>query len=101
MAGPVYEAGVVWVLLDPGDAAREAVLETLAASQDLVPESRAWPVRKERGKPAAVVVRTPVRERLMALKHRLGDAKAIVLAADDADRDEIRAVIAQDRKSVV
>ena len=101
MAGPVYEAGVVWVLLDPGDAAREAVLETLAASQDLVPESRAWPVRKERGKPAAVVVRAPVRERLMALKHRLGDAKAIVLAADDADRDEIRAVIAQGADAVL
>ena len=101
MAGPAYEAGVVWVLLDPDDAAREAVLETLGASQDLAPEPRAWPVRKERGRPAAVVVRAPVQERLMALKHRLGDAKAIVLAADGADRDDVRAVIAQGADAVL
>jgi DNA-binding NarL/FixJ family response regulator len=36
-----------------------------------------------------------VRERLMALKHRLGGPKAIVLAAEGASRDDVRAVIAQ------
>jgi DNA-binding NarL/FixJ family response regulator len=36
-----------------------------------------------------------VEERLVALKHRLGGAKAIVLASAETGRDDARAVIAQ------
>ena len=101
MVGPAYEAAVVWVLLDPDDPARESVLEALAAADGLSAEARAWPARKERATPAAVVVRAPARERVMALKHRLGDAKAIVLASDGADREDVRAVIAQGADAVL
>jgi len=94
-------AAVVWVLLDPDDDARESVLAALDAGAGLDAEARAWPARNERGTPAAVVVRAPCAERLMALKHRLGGPKAIALAAPDTSRDDARAVIAQGADAVL
>jgi DNA-binding NarL/FixJ family response regulator len=95
------EGAVVWVLLDADDGARPGVLEALEAEPGLVPDARPWPGRKERGTPAAVVVRDPALERLMALKHRLGGAKAVVLAAPDTSRDDARAVISQGADAVL
>jgi DNA-binding NarL/FixJ family response regulator len=95
------ETAVIWVLLDPDDAARASVLDALAAETGLAPEPRPWPGRQERGTPAAVVVRHPVSERLAALKHRLGGPKAVVLAAPGAGRDDARAVIAQGADAVL
>ena len=95
------EGAVVWVLLDPEDGARTRVLEALEATPDLVPEARPWPSRKERATPAAVVVRGRSSERLMALKHRLGGAKAVVLAAPDTSREDARAVISQGADAVL
>jgi DNA-binding NarL/FixJ family response regulator len=101
MPGAGEEAAVVWVLLDPDDHARAAVLDALAAEPGLEPELRPWPERKERGTPAAVVVRDPAPERITALKHRLGGPKAVVLAPAGAKRDEARAVIAQGADAVL
>ena len=94
-------AAVVWVLLDPDDAARPAVLDVLGSERGLVAEARPWPPRKERGTPTAVVVRHPAPERMIALKHRLGDPKALVLAPPGARRDDARAVIAQGADAVL
>jgi DNA-binding NarL/FixJ family response regulator len=101
MPGAAEQAVAVWVLLDPDDDARAPVLDALSAEGELAPEPRAWPARKERGQPAAVVVRHPAQERLMALKHRLGDSKAVVLAPPGATRDEARAIIAQGADAVL
>ena len=94
-------AAAIWVLLEDGDSARTAVLDALAAERGLAPEQRPWPARKERGKPAAVVVRHPAPERLAALKHRLGGTRAVALAAADADRDDARAIISQGADAVL
>lgn len=94
-------AAVVWVLLDPGDDARDSVLAALDAATGLEPEPRAWPARDEQGTPDAVVVRAPCSERLIALKHRLGGPKAVALAAPGTNRDDARAVIAQGADAVL
>jgi DNA-binding NarL/FixJ family response regulator len=94
-------AVVIWVLLDPDDDARAPVLQALGSEPDLAVEARPWPARKERGTPAAVVVRHPASERIIALKHRLGGPKALVLAPPGVHRDDARAVIAQGADAVL
>lgn len=101
MPGVANTAAAIWVLLDSDDAARTPVLDALAGEPGLTSEARAWPARKERGTPAAVVVRHPAAERLAALKHRLGGAKAIALAPPEASRDEARAIISQGADAVL
>ena len=101
MPGTADEPAVVWVLLDPDDGARVPVQRALSAEVGLAPELHPWPARKERGTPAAVVVRHPAPERLMALKHRLGGPKAVALAAPGSGRDDARAVIAQGADAVL
>jgi DNA-binding NarL/FixJ family response regulator len=101
VAGAGEEAAVVWVLLDPDDDARGAVLAALEAEAGLEPDARAWPARNERGTPAAVIVRAPCAERMMALKQRLGGPKAVALAAPGTSRDDARAVIAQGADAVL
>ena len=101
MAGAGEEDAVVWVLLDPGDDARDSVLGALDEEPGLDPEARPWPARKERGTPDAVVVRAPCSERLTALKQRLGGPKAVALAAPATSRDDARAVIAQGADAVL
>ncbi len=95
MSGAAAEDVAIWVLLASDDAARGAVLDVLGAEPGFVAEPREWPARKERGTPAALIVRAPAEERLVALKHRLGGAKAIVVAPSETGRDDARAVIAQ------
>jgi len=97
----VADSAAIWVLLEEDDAARAPVLDALAADNGLAPEHRPWPARKERGTPAAVIVRHPARERLAALKHRLGGARGIALAAPGAGRDEARAIISQGADAVL
>lgn len=101
MSGVANTAATIWVLLDADDTAREQVLDALDAEPNLTAEARPWPARKERGTPAAVVVRHPAPERLAALKHRLGETKAIALAPPDVDRDDARAIIAQGADAVL
>ena len=101
MPGVANSDAAVWVLLDPDDAARDPVLDALGSDGNLTPEARAWPERKERGTPAAVVVRHPTPERLAALKHRLGGTKAIALASAETSRDDARAIIAQGADAVL
>ena len=101
MPGVANTAAAIWVLLDPDDAARTPVFDTLDAESSLAPELRSWPPRKERGTPAAVVVRHPAAERLAALKQRLGGAKVVALAPPDAGRDEARAIISQGADAVL
>ena len=101
MPGVANTAAAIWVLLDPDDAARRPVLDALADDRGLAPEPRAWPARKERGTPAAVVVRHPAPERLAALKNRLGGTRVIALAPLDAKRDEARAIISQGADAVL
>jgi len=101
VAGAGEEDAVVWVLLDPGDDARDSVLSALDEEPGLDPEARPWPVRKERGTPDAVVVRAPCSERLTALKQRLGGPKAVALAAPATSRDDARAVISQGADAVL
>jgi DNA-binding NarL/FixJ family response regulator len=95
VSGAAAEDVAIWVLLASDDGARAAVLDALDAEPGFAAEAREWPGRKENGTPAALVVRAPVEERLVALKHRLGGAKAIVLASPETGRDDARAVIAQ------
>ena len=102
MPGVAKTAAAIWVLLDPDDAARAPVLDALATERRRWRRKRRpWPARKERGTPAAVVVRHPAPERLAALKHRLGDTKVIALAPPDVNRDEARAIIAQGADAVL
>ena len=101
MARVAEEPAVIWVLLDPDDGALESVLDVLEAAAGLAPEARAWPPRKERGTPDAVLVRHPPPERLAALKHRLGEPKAVALAAPGTGRDDARALIAQGADAVL
>ena len=77
----VREAGAaIWVLLERDDPARQPLLDVLDGQPGLEPSAREWPDRRERGNPAAVVVRHPAPERAAALKHRLDGAKVVVLA---------------------
>jgi len=99
--GVAKTAPAIWVLLDADDPAREPVRDVLAGESGLAPEFRPWPARKERGTPAAVIVRHPAAERLAALKHRLGETKVIALAPPEASRDEARAIIAQGADAVL
>jgi DNA-binding NarL/FixJ family response regulator len=99
--GVADSAAAIWVLLEDGDAALTPVLDALAAESGLAPELKPWPARKERGTPAAVVVRHPAPERLAALKHRLGGARAVALAAAGSGRDEARAIISQGADAVL
>ena len=101
MSGVAQTAAVIWVLLDPDDEARKPVVDALAAEAGLALEAKPWPARKERGTPAAVVVRHPAPERLTALKHRLGETKAIALAPPDVTRDDARAIISQGADAVL
>ncbi len=101
MPGVANTAAAIWVLLDADDAARKPVIDVLAAEPGLAAEARPWPARKERGTPAAVVVRHPAPERLAALKRRLGETRAIALAPPDVSRDDARAIIAQGADAVL
>jgi DNA-binding NarL/FixJ family response regulator len=89
------------VLLERDDPARKQVLDVLEAVPGLDPSAREWPGRRERAVPAAVVMRHPAAERAAALKHRLGDAKALILAPPGMRRDEARAAIAQGADAVL
>ena len=80
---------------------RRVVLDALAAEPGLAPIAREWPDRRERGTPAAVVLRHPARERAAALKHRLGETKVVVLAGPGLSRDDARAAIAQGADAVL
>jgi DNA-binding NarL/FixJ family response regulator len=77
------------------------VLDALGAEPDLAPSGRAWPRRGERGTPAAIVLRHPAPERAAALKHRLGDTKAVVVADPGLSRDDARAAVAQGADAVL
>jgi DNA-binding NarL/FixJ family response regulator len=88
------------VLLERDDPARQPLLDALDGQPGLAPSVREWPERRERGAPAAVVVRHPAPERAAALKHRLAGAKVIVLAGD-VSRDEARAAISQGADAVL
>jgi DNA-binding NarL/FixJ family response regulator len=98
--GVTKTGAAVWILLEPDDPARTTVLEALSEEPGLAPEVLPWPARKERRTPAAVILRHPAPERLAALKHRLGEAKAIALAPD-ATKDEARAIISQGADAVL
>jgi DNA-binding NarL/FixJ family response regulator len=99
--GVTKNAATVWVLLDADDPWRTPVHDALAKERGLAPELRPWPGRKERGTPAAVVLRHPAPERLTALKHRLGGTRAIALAPAEVSRDDARAIIAQGADGVL
>jgi DNA-binding NarL/FixJ family response regulator len=88
-------------LLERDDPVRQLVIDVLEAAPGLEASAREWPDRRDRGTPAAVVVRHPAPERAAALKHRLGETKAVVLASPGMRRDEARAVITQGADAVL
>lgn len=58
-------------------------------------------MRDEDGKPDALLLRPVVGEAVSALKHRLGDAKAILLAGDEVSRNDARGLVAQGADAVL
>ena len=91
----------IWVLLERDDPARRQVLDVLDGAPGFDASARDWPERRERGTPDAVIVRHPAPERAAALKHRLGETKAVVLATPGMSRDEVRAAITQGADAVL
>ena len=91
----------IWVLLERDDPARKQVVDAIDGTPGLTATVRDWPDRRTRDAPAAVVVRHPAPERTAALKHRLGGAKAVVLAPPGMRRDEARAAITEGADAVL